>query len=119
MPSVKDELAGVGILDGSKTLEKTTADVFTNVHRSREHRHNEEVIDDVTDLEKLDDVINEPTDEEEDETYSDFTEKLQSFYPECKYKKSTVTTRIPTVDVPCYWNVMFQYKQTNCIVATL
>ena len=86
MPSVKDELAGVAILDGSKTLEKTSSsDVFTNVHRSREHRHNEEVIDDVTDLEKLDDVINEPVDEEEDETYSDFTEKLQSFYPECKY----------------------------------
>ena len=91
MPSAKEEFAGIGILDKSKTLEAT--DIFGNFHRTRDHRHNDEATvennsqtDDVTDLEKLDDVINNPVEmsEEEEETFSDFTEKLQSFYPECK-----------------------------------
>ncbi len=99
MPSAKEELGSV--FDSAKNLENT--DFFSNLHRPREHHHldnsnnninnnkNEDAFlnnDDVIELEKISEV--DPEDDgldEEEEAYSDFTEKLQSFYPECKLNK--------------------------------
>ena len=106
MPSAKEELGSV--FDSAKNLENT--DFFSNLHRSREqHRldnnnnnKNEDDFlssDDVIELEKIAEVDpeGEGLDDDEEEAYSDFTEKLQSFYPECK------STKILHV-ITCCWH---------------
>jgi hypothetical protein len=96
MPSAKEELGSV--FDSAKNLENT--DFFSNLHRAREHRldnsnnnnninnKNEDDVlnnEDIIELEKIAEVDPEGEGlDEEEEAYSDFTEKLQSFYPECK-----------------------------------
>ena len=91
MPSAKEELGS--IFEHSKTLEHS--DFFATLHRNREMKTSSNgAVDAETgsgigtgtgnETGIVDPVVVHVEPEEIEEAYSDFTEKLQSFYPECK-----------------------------------
>ncbi len=106
MPSAKEELGN--IFDSSKTFD--ASHFFAKLHRTRElnynnndnnnantnfnnndnyinndnNNNNDSIGDDSNSTNPEEDVVIQVEPEEDEEAYSDFTEKLQSFYPECK-----------------------------------
>ncbi len=106
MPSAKEELGN--IFDSSKTFD--ASHFFAKLHRTRElnynntdnnnantnynnndnyinndnNNNNHSIDDDSNSTNPEEDVVIQVEPEEDEEAYSDFTEKLQSFYPECK-----------------------------------
>ena len=98
MPKAKEELGS--IFESSRSFD--ASHFFANLHRTRELNNNNNnnngnnnnnnnndnvsvsVDDDSNSTNPEEEIVVQVEPEEVEEAYSDFTEKLQSFYPECK-----------------------------------